>query len=265
MRVFFRTLGCPKNTADSGRLIGFLSRYGISPADSETAADAVVINTCSFIRTATEESLSEIFAAVKLNRRIIVTGCLPARYGAELKRRIPEVEAFVPITDLERFPEVLLGRKTRPSRTEGHLPVLTAASTCYVKISEGCDRRCSFCVIPSIRGRQVSRPAAEIETEVRRRAESGVREIVLVGQDLTAYGRDTGSGLQPLLERLLKVRGDFVFRLLYLYPPDLTSRLIDFILAAERICPYFDIPFQHSSRKILAAMRRSFDSRKLLG
>ena len=254
------TLGCPKNQVDSDKLAGTMLADGLVPADAPERADLVVVNTCAFIDDARRESIDVVLALADrkpAGAELVVTGCLAERYGDELAQALPEADAVagfgVPVT---------LGptRGTAPSLDLLNLPRPPAtAPWAYVKVAEGCDRACGFCAIPSFRGKQRSRAFDAIAGEVDELVASGVREVVLVAQDLAAYGRDQGRG-EPLVEALAG-RVDRV-RLLYLYPSDLTPALIDGICATG--VPYFDLSLQHASAPLLRRMRRWGDGERFL-
>jgi ribosomal protein S12 methylthiotransferase len=247
------TLGCPKNQVDSDKLVGTLLADGLVPATAAGDADLVVVNTCAFVEDARRESIDTVLALADAKRagaRLVVTGCLAERYGDELATALPEVDAVagfgVPVT---------LGAKRGdvPSLDLLNLPRPAAtAPWAYVKVAEGCDRACGFCAIPTFRGRQRSRTMASILDEVEA---LDVREVVLVAQDLAAYGRDRGVG-ERRIATLVRHVADRVarVRLLYLYPSDLTDELVDAV--CETGVPYFDLSLQHVSRPLLRRMRR---------
>jgi ribosomal protein S12 methylthiotransferase len=267
-RTFWvETLGCPKNQVDSDKLTGTMLADGLVPAEAPEDADLVVVNTCAFIEDARRESVDAILGLAErkpATAELVVTGCLAERYGPELAEALPEADAVagfgVPVT---------LGS----TRRSGDPPVpafdllnlprpAPAAPWAYVKVAEGCDRACGFCAIPSFRGRQRSRSIPSILAEVEALAAGGVREIVLVAQDLASFGRDQGRGrrIVPLIQAVAR-RVDRV-RLLYLYPSDLTDGLIDAICATG--VPYFDLSLQHASRPLLRRMRRWGDGDRFL-
>jgi ribosomal protein S12 methylthiotransferase len=268
-RTFWvETLGCPKNQVDSDKLTGTMLADGLVPAAAPEGADLVVVNTCAFIEEARRESVDVILGLTErkpATAELVVTGCLAERYGPELAEALPEADAVagfgVPVT---------LG----PTRHGNGTPVpafdllnlprpAPAAPWAYVKVAEGCDRACGFCAIPSFRGRQRSRSIPSILAEVEGLADGGVREIVLVAQDLASFGRDGGRGdrrIVPLVDAVAR-RVDRV-RLLYLYPSDLTDELIDAICATG--VPYFDLSLQHASRPLLRRMRRWGDGDRFL-
>ena len=254
-RFWVETLGCPKNAVDSDKLTGTLLADGLAPAEGPTSADLVVVNTCAFVEDARRESVETILAladARKEGAELVVTGCLAERSGDELAAALPEVDAVVGFGV-----PVALG-PTRRRVDVARLDLLelprppSSVPWAYVKVAEGCDRACGFCAIPSFRGPQRSRSVDSIVAEV---DALGVREVVLVAQDLASFGRDQGEGdkrLVPLVEAVAG-RVDRV-RLLYLYPSELTDRLVDAVCATG--VPYFDLSLQHVSRPLLRRMRR---------
>ncbi len=264
------TLGCPKNQVDSDKLEGTLATSGYSRAASAGDADLVVVNTCAFIEAARQESVDtilELAAGRRAGSRLVVTGCMAERYGDELAAALPEVDQVagfgVPVT---------LGRRQggRPAPRLDLLNLPRPAPTApwaYVKIAEGCDRSCGFCAIPSFRGPQRSRTVSAILAEVEALAAAGVQEVVLVAQDLAAYGRDRGGPLPPD-ERIVALVQEVAqrvawTRLLYLYPSDLSDGLIDVIGSATGV-PYYDLSLQHVSKRLLRAMRRWGDGDRFL-
>ena len=267
-----QTLGCPKNQVDSDKLVGTLLADGLVEADAPEDADLVVVNTCAFIGDARQESIDTILAldgARKPGAELVVTGCMAERYGTELADALPEVDAVagfgVPVS---------LGRKPASTAALPGFDLLnlprpaSAVPWAYVKVAEGCDRACGFCAIPSFRGPQRSRTCESILAEVEGLAAGGpgglaVQEVVLVAQDLAAFGRDQGIGERSIV-RLVGEVADRVprVRLLYLYPSDLTDGLVDGILATG--VPYFDLSLQHVSRPLLRRMRRWGDGGRFL-
>ncbi|OLN24428.1 hypothetical protein DVDV_4246 [Desulfovibrio sp. DV] len=263
-RVHTISLGCPKNRVDTEAVLGGLP-FATTPAESPETADLVVINTCSFIAPAVEESVAAILEASETIRELAprpvlaVLGCLPSRFGQELRDGLPEVDIWGLPSELELIP----GRLARALSAESAAPTGRLASTppsyAYLKIAEGCDHACRYCTIPSIRGGLVSRPMDSLVEESKRLLEKGASEIVVVAQDVTAYGRDLGlqDGLKHLLDRLLPLSGLKWLRLLYLYPSGVTESLLAYLAGAGRpFVPYFDIPFQHVHPDMLAAMAR---------
>ena len=283
--VHFRTLGCPKNRLDSEVMLGSLATAGFALAERIEDADVAVVNTCSFIESAREESIDAILEVAALRgsgrlRALVVTGCLPQRYGADLAKELPEVDAFVGTGDFPRIAEILDGalrgrgrgvyvETGRTHLYDEHAPrvLIGPAHTAYVKIAEGCDRICAFCAIPGIRGRFQSRTLESVLAEARQLAAGGARELNLVAQDSTSWGKDLpglvdGAGrprLSDLLASLDRADGldgvDWV-RLLYVYPSAVTDELIEVLASGRRLLPYVDVPLQHGSDAMLRAMRR---------
>jgi ribosomal protein S12 methylthiotransferase len=278
-RYWLETLGCPKNQVDSDKLAGTLLAGGYRPADEPGEADLVVVNTCAFVEEARQESVDTILALAGDRRpgsRLVVTGCLAERYGDELAEAMPEVDEVagfgVPLAGGRGEPAgsgvaVALGRTRRagvPSLDLLNLPrPAPSAPWAYVKVAEGCDRACGFCAIPSFRGKQRSRPMAGVLAEIEGLAAAGVREVVLVAQDLAAYGRDQGMGERAIVP-LVRSAAALVprVRLLYLYPSDLTDALVQTV--CESAVPYFDLSLQHVSAPLLRRMRRWGDGDRFL-
>lgn len=269
-------LGCPKNQVDAEVMLGQLVRAGYRIASSPEQADLVVVNTCSFVGDAKEESIRAVLEAGALKstgraRAVVVSGCLPQRYREELLPLLPEVDAFVGTGEFPRIVEIAaraLGPRDGPlMRVTGHTALVTAAlprlrltppHLAYLKIAEGCDHPCRFCAIPAIRGPLQSRRRADILAEARQLAADGVRELVLVSQDTTSYGRDRGEpeALTRLLRDLLALPNLARIRLHYLYPTRIGSGLIRLLAAEPRLCRYLDLPLQHADAGILRAMGR---------
>jgi ribosomal protein S12 methylthiotransferase len=271
-KVHFVSLGCPKNLVDGEIMQGMLVRDGHELVLDPGQADVLVVNTCSFIDEAKEESIDAVLELARYKEdgrasRLIVTGCLAERYGTVLRESMPEVDVFVGTGDFLALPKLLVAEAPKPAYV-GAQHVLPAADaprvqstpfyTSFLKIAEGCNRTCSFCIIPKIRGRQESRSIASLVEEARRLADGGVREVSLIAQDLTSYGsdRDDGASLTRLLEALLEVDGIDWFRLLYMYPQHVTDELLRLVAREGRICSYLDMPLQHGSDRMLRAMRR---------
>lgn len=265
---FLETLGCPKNQVDSDKLEGRFAADGLTPVDSPDEADIVVVNTCAFIDEARQESVDTILSLSDERRegaKLVVTGCMAERHGDEIADSLPEVDQVAPfgidITGSTAVPVSLGPTRRAPDFDLLNLPrPASARPWSYVKIAEGCDRACGFCAIPTFRGPQRSRSIDQILTEV---DELQAREIVLVAQDLAAYGRDQGMGERSIipLVRQIADRVDRV-RLLYLYPSDLTDALIDTI--CDTGVPYFDLSLQHVSPPLMRRMRRWGDGERFL-
>ncbi len=304
-RIGFVSLGCPKNLVDSEVMMGLLARAGAELSPRAEDADVIVVNTCSFIESAQQESVNTILemAAHKTSgqaKKLVVAGCLVERFRDEIRKRIPEVDAVVGTGELQNIlaatgmaqapvpangnsPFVVL-----PSRAEGDarlaqgrfsrgqwdgaiadLPnylyddetpriLATPKSTAYIKIAEGCDHPCTFCIIPQLRGQFRSRRFESVVAEAERLAQIGVREITLIGQDTTCYGEDFGlkDGLALLLEKLAKIEDLRWIRFLYAYPNKITGKLLETIATHEKICSYMDVPLQHASASVLKRMKR---------
>jgi len=307
-KVGFVSLGCPKNLVDSEVMMGLLAQAGAELSPRAEDADVIVVNTCSFIASAQQESVNTILemAGHKTSgraKKLVVAGCLVERFRDEIRKSIPEVDAVVGTGELQKIlaatgiasapanstprhndsPFVVL-----PSRAEGDaraaqgrfsrgqwdgaiadLPnylydhetpriLATPKSTAYIKIAEGCDHPCTFCIIPQLRGQFRSRRFESVVSEAERLARSGVREITLIGQDTTCYGEDFGlkDGLALLLEKLAKIEDLRWIRFLYAYPNKITGKLLETIASSEKICSYMDVPLQHASAPVLKRMKR---------
>lgn len=272
------SLGCSKNLADSEVMAGYILKTGYQLAPTPDRADVILINTCAFIEPAREEAAENILAACehKANgacRAVVVTGCMPQRYRERLAEAFPDVDAFLGVDELDRLPEVLKALEAKktvdltiapglPVRTfEKPVPALrlTGPVFAYVKIAEGCDHACAFCAIPQFRGHLRSRPIASIVEEVKALLATGTREINLVAQDVTAYGRDlrNGTTLAELIRQLDALEGDFWIRWLYGFHNHVTDELLQVMANARHAVPYFDLPIQHSAPSVLRAMRRA--------
>jgi ribosomal protein S12 methylthiotransferase len=275
-RVHFLTLGCPKNQIDSELMLGMLARGGHELVLDPDAADVLVVNTCAFIGSAKEESIDAILDAARTKaaregRRLVVTGCLAQRYADDLTKSLPEVDAFVGTGDLPRILDAVDGPVTdAPVVYRGAQHVLPPHATAprvrtggwwtsYLKVSEGCDHTCSFCIIPKIRGRHESRPIDDVVAEALGLAADGALELNLIAQDLTAYGRDlAGDASLAMLLRALAIRVPSIrwLRLLYAYPASVTDELLEVMATEPAVCRYLDMPLQHASDRMLRAMRR---------
>ncbi|MBN2841205.1 MAG: MiaB/RimO family radical SAM methylthiotransferase, partial [Coriobacteriia bacterium] len=266
--IAFVTIGCPKNEVDSDRMAALVGASAYRLVDDPADADVVVLNTCAFIQPATEESIATAlelageWAPAREGRRLIIAGCMPSRYGAELAAAMPEADAFLPVAEEDRLPGVLEGLLGVPFALRAGAPTRTpGAPTAYLKVSEGCDRACAYCTIPAIRGAFISAPVDDVLAEARFLIDGGARELVLVGQDIASYGHDLAEGadLATLVERLDALEGDFRIRLMYLQPDGVTERLLATIAASARVCHYLDVPLQHASAPVLDAMGRTGD------
>lgn len=261
------SLGCDKNRVDTEHMLYRLVRGGFAVSDAEDA-DIIIVNTCAFIESARAESIDAILECAELKKhgrckKLIVTGCLPQKHRAEVESALPEVDAFMGVDEYENI--VAVADDEAKGETARGYSEFCAAENCgrllttyphvaYLKIAEGCDNRCTFCTIPSIRGGYRSRPKADIVREAEKLAADGVKELILVAQDVTRYGRDIGESLQDLLVELKSVPA--LVRLLYCYPECVSDELIDLIADTPNIVKYIDIPIQHRSDRILKLMNR---------
>jgi ribosomal protein S12 methylthiotransferase len=282
--VNLTTLGCPKNMVDSRHLMESFISEGFASSDNPEEADIILVNTCGFIKDAKEESISEILKLAELKerrgrrpRKLLVFGCLAQRYRDDLLKEIPEIDGIWGVGEDEAILEYCkninepvearsrLASKTPTVRSQRAVPLEIARarhteplqSFAYLKIAEGCDKKCTFCVIPSIRGKFRSISPEDVLGEARAYVQGGVRELIIVAQDITNYGREwKGYTLISLLKDMAALEGDFRIRLLYLYPTEITDELLDFIAGEEKVCNYLDIPLQHSEDRILRLMGR---------
>ena len=267
--VHIVTLGCSKNTVDSETLAGLLRRNRISLVDEAEGADAVIINTCGFIDLAKEESVNTVLEAAEMRRSgdigaLYVAGCLSERYRDDLEREIPEVDAWFGVTDFTNILRTINPNHRYDLISERYVP--SGSRSAYLKISEGCDNPCSFCAIPLMRGGHVSRSADDILLEARHLASEGVRELVVVGQDTTYWGKDLFGErrLASLLEQLGNVRGIEWVRLMYAYPSRFPHDILPVIRETPTICNYMDMPIQHVSDAVLKSMRRGLSRKTMM-
>lgn len=277
-KVGFVSLGCPKNLVDTEVMMGVLARAGYMLTPQAAEADILVINTCSFIAPACQESVETILEMAEYKRvgraqKLIVTGCLVERFGAEIQKEIPEVDAILGTNQLEEIlaacnGTLLTAVPSKPYLYHDLTPRLRATPPhyAYIKIAEGCDHPCSFCIIPQLRGPFRSRAPDSVIREAERLTSEGVREIILIGQDTTSYGEDLGlrAGLARLLARLATLEGLGWLRFLYSHPNRITQELLETLARHEKICHYFDIPLQHASANVLKRMKRGGDGKTFL-
>jgi ribosomal protein S12 methylthiotransferase len=277
------SLGCPKNLVDGEVMLGRLQRAGYCLVADARQADVIVVNTCAFIDRAKQESVDAILEMAREKetgraRRLVVTGCLIQRYDAELRREIPEIDATLGTGQVEEIVRAVGGEAISLEGAGPGLPTWVYDHTvprvlstppwlAYVKISEGCDYTCSFCIIPKLRGRHRSRNVEDVVAEVRSLAARGVREVVLVAQDSTRYGLDHGvrDGLAYLLRRLGRIDALRWIRVMYAYPATLTDPILDAMASEEKVVKYVDIPLQHGSEPVLRRMKRPTGRGSLLG
>ena len=270
-RVCFITLGCAKNEVDTADMKKKVLGAGFALEDDPASADAVVVNTCSFIQAATEESLEAIFDVAGLENfqrgdaKLIVAGCMPARYGDDLADELTEATEFVPCSKEDDIAAILRSILGAEERAEGEAETAARAAdlgsqpSAYVKISDGCDRFCSYCTIPYIRGRYRSFPLDEIMADIAEQVEAGAREIVFIAQDTGRWGDDFDepATLAQLMAAAAEAYPDVWFRVMYIQPEGVTDELLDAIAAHANICNYLDMPLQHASARVLRDMNRT--------
>jgi ribosomal protein S12 methylthiotransferase len=282
-KVFIQSLGCPKNLVDSEVISGTLRSAGYEGVASPEEADILLVNTCGFITPAVEEGIDAILAlaAIKQEKagcKLVVAGCMVQRYGDKLRRELPEVDLFLGVDEVAAVAEKLADLDQAPQQTcapvlPGYLMdartprlISTPSFRSYLKITEGCSNRCSYCLIPSLRGPLRSRSLPDLIREAQLLEAGGTKELTLVAQDLTAYGLDLGGGrerLPDLLRALLAETTIPWLRMLYLYPMRLSDELLQLVAAQPRLLPYFDIPLQHVSDRILKAMNRPYQKKSV--
>ena len=274
MNILFISLGCDKNLVDTEVMLGMLASRGYQMVEEETQADVIVINTCCFVHDAKEESIQNILEMAEYKKEgrlkaLIVTGCLAQRYRQEILDEIPEVDAVLGTTAydkiLDAIDEALKGHHTLTLADTDLLPevetkrlVTTGGHFAYLKIAEGCDKHCTYCIIPKIRGNFRSVPMEQLLSEAEYLAEQGVKELILVAQETTLYGKDLygEKSLHKLLRELCKISGIRWIRILYCYPEEIYDELIQTIKEEPKICHYLDLPIQHASDRILKRMGR---------
>ena len=282
MKILFISLGCDKNLVDSETMLGLLDSKGYTIVDDETEADVIVVNTCCFIHDAKEESIQTILEMAELKnegnlKALIVTGCLAQRYQQEIIDEIPEVDAVLGTTSydkiVEAIEEALAGKGHVIMESIDALPlvdtkrlVTTGGHFAYLKIAEGCDKHCTYCIIPKLRGNFRSVPMERLLKEAQELADAGVKELILVAQETTLYGKDIygEKSLHKLLKELCKVDGIQWIRVLYCYPEEIYDELIQTIKEEEKICKYLDLPIQHASDRILKRMGRRTNKQQLV-
>ena len=274
MKVFIQTLGCEKNTVDSENAAALLEKAGCSIVQTPEDADCFIVNTCGFIADAKMQSIETIFDLSRIKtegKKLIVTGCLSQRYSKELAREMPEVDAFLGVNDYSGLANVVLGRAEKRTFCSNASPVYeelgprtltTVPWSRSIKIAEGCSNICSYCAIPFIRGRYRSRREEDILKEAEQLAKEGCRELVIIAQDVTFYGRDLGinDALPSLLKKLCLIEGIHWIRLMYCYEDEISDELIDTIRSEDKICKYIDIPLQHCVDHVLKDMNRKSTS-----
>lgn len=282
MKILFISLGCDKNLADSEEMLGLLTAGGHEITDDETQADAIVINTCCFIKDAKEESVETILEMAEYKKKgschaLIVTGCMAQRYQKEIIEEVPEVDAVLGTTSygdiVKALEEAVAGNHFEEFRDIDYLPdtgskrvLTTGGHFGYLKIAEGCDKHCTYCIIPKLRGKFRSVPMERLIAQAEDMAEQGVKELILVAQETTVYGKDLygKKSLHILLKKLCEIRGIRWIRILYCYPEEIYDELIETIRDEKKICHYLDIPIQHASDRILKRMGRRTSKQELI-
>ena len=282
MKLLCISLGCDKNLVDSEKMLGMLYEDGFSFTDDEAEADVILVNTCCFIGDAKEESVNTLLEMAEYRksgpcRALIVTGCMAQRYKEEITREIPEVDAVVGTTAFDEIVKVIRGVLSGQEHiqqfeelsalpgTEGRRLVTTGGCYAFLKIAEGCDKRCTYCIIPYLRGPYRSVPMEKLVREAEELAEKGIKELILVAQETTLYGVDLYGRkcLPELLKNLCRIPGIQWIRIQYCYPEEITDELIQTIREEEKICHYLDIPIQHASDRILKRMNRRTNQAEL--
>lgn len=283
MKIFFVSLGCDKNLSDSEEMLGLLTKNGHEIIDEEEKAEAIIINTCCFINDAKEESVETILEMAEYRKNgncrvLIVTGCMAQRYQKEILDEISEVDAILGTTSYEDILKALneaeAGRRYQEFKDINYLPagngsrvLTTGGHYGYLKIAEGCDKHCTYCIIPSLRGKFRSVPMERLLSQAQDMAEKGVKELILVAQETTLYGKDLygKKTLHLLLKELCKIRGIRWIRVLYCYPEEIYEDLIQVMKEEKKICHYLDLPIQHASDRILKRMGRRTTKAELQG
>lgn len=287
MKILFVSLGCDKNLVDSEEMLGALRDRGFSFTDDEEEADAAIVNTCCFIMDAQKESIDQILALAERRvegslKALVVTGCLAQRYKGEILKEIPEVDAVIGITAEEHIAEILeeIISGNKPACTDGQLlmkdengqtgtdserVVTTGGYYSYLKIAEGCDKCCTYCVIPSIRGHYRSVPMEKLVSEAEQLAQKGIRELILVAQETTLYGTDLygRKALPELLSKLAQIEGIEWIRLMYCYPEEITREIAEAMRDIPKVLHYIDMPIQHASDNVLKRMGRRTNRQEL--
>jgi len=282
MDIFFVSLGCDKNLVDSENMLGILRDNGYRIIDHEEAADIIIINTCCFINDAKQESINTILEMAQYKKTgklqaLIVTGCMAERYKEEILKEIPEVDALLGTASFDAImgvmKELMDGKKpmrfedlSRIPKTNAKRVLTSGAFSSYLKIAEGCDKHCTYCIIPKVRGNYRSVPMEDLLKEASYLAEQGVKELILVAQETTLYGKDLygEKTLPKLLEKLCQIEGIEWIRILYCYPEEITEDLIEVIKREPKICHYLDIPIQHANDRILKLMGRKTSKSDLI-
>lgn len=261
MKFGLISLGCAKNRVDSEEIISLMLKNNFELCLEPSSCDIIIINTCGFIADSKKEAIETIFEMLDYHKITLVVGCLVQRYKEQLEKEIPEVDLFISIREYDNFIPLLnkvIKQKLEGQIIHGDRYLSTPSYTAFLRISEGCNNCCAYCAIPLIRGSFHSFPFQDLMDEAKRIAQTGVKELVVISQDTTRYGSDfvEKKTIVDLLKELLKIEQFSYIRLLYLYPDEISDELIDLIASEERLTPYFDIPIQHASSKVLEAMGR---------
>lgn len=279
-KMHFISLGCPRNLVDTEVMLGLLLKAGYEVTPNLPDADYVIINTCGFLEASRQESLGTVKEAMEMRKkraRVIVTGCMVQTHRLEIKKHFPQVDYFLGSGDIENILQAVKDPSSGSHVTDarsyleaGEVPrkISTPHHFAYLKIAEGCRKQCAYCIIPTIKGPLKSKSVDQILHEFRALRAQGVREIILIAQDLGDWGKDQGykrsEGLVHLLKEILKEKGAFWLRLLYLYPDEITLSLIQLMQSDSRICPYLDMPIQHVNNKMLKAMHRATSREQII-
>ncbi len=279
-KLHFISLGCPRNLVDTEVMLGIVLKAGYELTPSLEEADHIVINTCGFLEASRFESLKTIEETTRLkkkNSRVIVVGCMVQTHQEKIKKKFPHIDYFLGSGDIQAILQALKEKEKGSIVTEaksfleiGEVPrqISTPPHYAYLKIAEGCRKRCAYCIIPTIKGGLKSKPIEQVVMEFRALRKQGVKEIILIAQDLGDFGKDQGYkrsfGLLSLIKEILKEKGNFWLRLLYLYPDEITKELIALIKSDSRICPYLDMPIQHINPEILKTMRRTTSKEQII-
>lgn len=278
MKVHFTSLGCPRNLVDSEVMLGILLKAGFESTELREEADYLVVNTCGFLDVARKEgcdTIEELLQQKKKGAKLVVAGCMVQKNRDELKERFPGIHYFLGSGDMEKIieavnapieGEVISSAKSYLESGEIPRKLSTPGNYAYLKIAEGCLKRCSFCIIPKIKGKLRSKPQAQVLKEFRALLKQGVFEIILIAQDLGDFGKERHEkqALAALLREMLKVKGDYWIRLLYLYPDEIDDELIELMANNPRLCPYLDMPIQHINNDMLKAMNRKTSREQII-
>lgn len=276
-KVHFTSLGCARNLVDTEVMLGVLLRAGFVAVDKIEEADYLVVNTCGFLESAREEgyrTIEMLFQEKKKSAKVIVAGCMVRGNKETLKERFPDIHYFLGSGDMEKILDAVLSEEqgehlsdAKSYLQQGEVPrtLSTPKHYAYLKIAEGCKKRCAFCIIPLIKGKLVSKSLAQVVKEFQVLISDGCKEIILIAQDLGDFGKDRNEtdGLETLLKELVKIKGDHWIRLLYLYPDEITDQIIQIVKENPKICPYLDMPLQHINDRVLKLMHRKTDRKQI--